>query len=63
MTGRIPWRRARLEVVADGGLGDAGGRTLYLCAAPPGHAFDPGRRPLGVLMSVPVGVPAAGPGC
>jgi sugar lactone lactonase YvrE len=47
-------------------LGGADGRTLYLCAAPPGHAFDPGRRPLGVLLSVPVDVPAdvpaAGPG-
>lgn len=40
-------------------LGGADGRTLYLCAAPPGHAFDPQRRPLGVLMSVRVTTPAA----
>jgi sugar lactone lactonase YvrE len=39
-------------------LGGADGHTLYLCAAPPGHAFDPQRRPLGVLMSVRVTVPA-----
>lgn len=40
-------------------LGGADGHTLYLCAAPPGHPFDPERRPLGVLMSVQVAVPAA----
>ena len=40
-------------------LGGADRSTLYLCAAPPGHAFDPGRRPLGVLISVQVGTPAA----
>jgi sugar lactone lactonase YvrE len=40
-------------------FGGAGGRTLYLCAAPPGHAFDPQRRPLGVLMSVQVTTGAA----
>lgn len=40
-------------------LGGADGHTLYLCAAPPGHAFDRERRPLGVLMSVQVAVPAA----
>lgn len=40
-------------------LGGDDGHTLYLCAAPPGHAFDPQRRALGVLMSVQVAVPAA----
>jgi len=40
-------------------LGGHDRRTLYLCAAPPGHAFDPERRPLAVLMSLPVAVPAA----
>ncbi len=40
-------------------LGGADGHTLYLCAAPPGHAFDPQRRPLGMLLSVQVAVPAA----
>lgn len=40
-------------------LGGADGHTLYLCAAPPGHAFDRRRRPLGVLLSVQVAVPAA----
>ena len=40
-------------------FGGADGQTLYLCAAPPGHAFDPQRRPLGVLMSVQVATPAA----
>jgi sugar lactone lactonase YvrE len=40
-------------------LGGGDGRTLYLCAAPPGHAFDPERRPLGVLMSLRVAAPAA----
>jgi sugar lactone lactonase YvrE len=40
-------------------LGGADGHTLYLCAAPPGHPFDPQRRPLGVLLSVQVAVPAA----
>ena len=39
-------------------LGGGDGRTLYLCAAPPGHAFDPERRPLGVLMSLRVAAPA-----
>ena len=40
-------------------LGGGDGRTLYLCAAPPGHAFDPERRPLGVLMSLRVAAPSA----
>jgi sugar lactone lactonase YvrE len=31
------------------------GSTLYLCAAPPGHHFDPSRRPLGVLMRTEIG--------
>jgi len=40
-------------------LGADDGRTLYLCAAPPGHHFDPARRPLGVLLSARVETPAA----
>ncbi len=40
-------------------LGAGDGRTLYLCAAPPGHHFDPRRPLLGVLLSVRVDTPAA----
>lgn len=55
-----------LDAIETGGLsvyatalGGTGGRTLFLCAAPPGHAFDPERRALGVLISVQVDTPAS----
>jgi hypothetical protein len=63
VTAGFPWRQPRLEVVADGFHCLEGPRwrdaLLYLCAAPPGRAFDSVRRPLGVLISVQAGTPAA----